>query len=288
MKTEIYVSEICGLCYGSSTAINKTRDILKTNNNVVIYKELLHNKNVMQELNNNGAILKNELDELTSNDLVIIRAHGEPYSTFEFLKENNISFTDCTCPNVKAIHLLVKNKGSLGYKIIIVGKLSHPEVFATRGWCNDAFVIEEEKDILSIDLSFDKYYLVCQTTFSKDKAQILIKKIENLMNDNNKVFEYKNTICNAQKNINNAAVKLANKVDIMIVIGGKNSSNSRELFNNINRIKETYFIEEPNSVIALVKNNALKKGQKIGITAGASTMKEDILKVKTLLENSLK
>ena len=90
MKTEIYVSEICGLCYGSSTAINKTRDILKTNNNVVIYKELLHNKNVMQELNNNGAILKNELDELTSNDLVIIRAHGEPYSTFEFLKENNI------------------------------------------------------------------------------------------------------------------------------------------------------------------------------------------------------
>lgn len=293
MKFDVYVSPICGLCYGSTTAVNKTKEVLKTNKNVVLYKEILHNKNVLNELEKSGAKQKETLSELEKNDYVIIRGHGEPLSTFKYLEENNISYLDCTCPNVKTINLLVKEKSELGYKIILIGKYGfnnkamHPEVFATIGWCKDRpILIEDESEINSIDLSYEKYYLVVQTTFSRDKSEKYINLIEDLMKKNNKHFEYRNTICNAQKNINKAAEKLAKDMDVMIVIGGKHSSNSKELYNNISTIKETYFIENPEEVLDLIKIFIEKKHQKIGITAGASTMKEDVLKIKELLETA--
>ena len=94
MCANVYISEICGLCYGSNNAINKTRDALKENNNIVLYKEILHNKNVMKELESNGATIKYNLEEITTNDYVIVRAHGEPFSTFEHFKNNNIKYLD--------------------------------------------------------------------------------------------------------------------------------------------------------------------------------------------------
>lgn len=285
MCAYVYISQICGLCYGSNNAINKTRETLKNNNNVVLYKEILHNKNVMSELEHSGAIIKDNLKELTPNDYVIIRAHGEPHSTFEYLKNNNINYLDCTCPNVKAINYLVKEKDSAGFKIIIIGKHNHPEVIATAGWCTSPFIIEEEQEIENIDLNFEKYYLVVQTTFSKDKALHLIDRINLKLKE--KYLEYKNTICNAQKSINEASTKLAREMDIMIIIGGKNSSNSKELFNKMNTLVTSYFIENPIEVIDLIKEKKLLKTHKIGITAGASTMKEDILKTKEFIENNL-
>ena len=285
MCAKVYISKTCGLCYGSNNAITKTKEALKENKNVVLYKEILHNKNVMSELENNGAVTKNSLEEINFNDYVIIRAHGEPYSTFEYFKNNNIKYLDCTCPNVKAINYLVKEKENAGFKIIIIGKHNHPEVIATAGWCTSPFIIEEEQEIENIDLSFDKYYLVVQTTFSKDKALYLIDKISNALKE--KCFEYRNTICNAQKNINDVSFELAKNVDVMIVIGGRNSSNSKELYNNMSTIVKTYFIENPVEVLNLIKENKLLINQKIGITAGASTMQEDILKTQELIEKNL-
>lgn len=293
-KKEIYISKTCGLCYGSNAAISKTREILKSNNNVVLYKEILHNKNVVSELQSCGAITKENLKELTNNDYVIIRAHGEPYSTFNYLEKNNIKYLDCTCPNVKAIHHLVKEKDSLGYKIIIIGKHGydskpiHPEVFATAGWCTKPILIEEEEEIKSIDLSFEKYFLVVQTTFSADKALFIIDKIEQLLLENDKTFEYKNTICNAQKSINISAAELANKVDAMIVIGGKHSSNSLELYKNVSNITKSFFIENIDELNILLNEGYFANFKKIGITAGASTLKEDIFEIKETLEKKLK
>jgi len=287
MSVEVYISDVCGLCYGAKNAINKTREAIKDKNNVVLYKEILHNKNAVEALESSGAITKNNLYEINKNDYVIIRAHGEPSSTFQYFKNNNISYLDCTCPNVKAIHNLVKEKNELGFQIIIVGKKDHPEVTATSGWCKSPILVENEEDIKDISLIYKKYFLVIQTTFSMDKALIIIEKISSLMEKENKYFEYRNTICNAQKNINLAASKLAKNVDAMIVIGGKNSSNSKELFNNISTITKTYFIENANQINHLIENNFVLSNQKIGITAGASTMLEDIIKVKRILESKL-
>lgn len=288
MKTEVQISKICGLCYGSNNAINKTRETLEKEKNVVIYKEILHNQNVIKELVNNGVILKNDINEINPNDFVIIRTHGEPYCTFSYFKRKNIRYLDCTCPNVKTINYLVKEKDESGYKIIIIGKRNHPEVIGTSGWCTSPILIENKDDLKTLNLSLEKYYLVVQTTFSKDKAELLIKKIKHIMDKSNKIFEYRNTICNAQKNINLASIDLAKNVDIVIVLGGKNSSNSKELFANVSAIKEAYFIENPYESLELIENKKIIKGKRIGITAGASTLKEDILKTKELIENKLK
>lgn len=292
-ESKVYISETCGLCYGASNLIDKTGKLLTSNNNVVLYKEALHNSNVIKELESKGATTKNHLKDIEQNDYVIVRAHGAPCSTFDYFKKNNIKYLDCTCPNVKAIHLLVKEKDDDGYKIIIIGKQGngektmHPEVYATSKWCNNPIIIENENDIKNIDLSYEKYYLVCQTTFNIDIATKYINIVSKIMNLNNKIFEYKNTICTAQKKINDASIKLAKEMDIMIVIGGQNSSNSKELYKNLLRVKQTLFIEKPKDIIFFIRANVLDESQKIGITAGASTMKEDILKLKEIIEKSL-
>lgn len=292
-ESKVYISPVCGLCYGSNNAINKTRELLDKNKNVILYKEILHNQNVIKELEDKGAKIINNLKDINKDDYVVIRAHGEPSSTFTYFKKNDIKYLDCTCPNVKVIHLLVKEKDEQGYKIIIIGKhgnykeTMHPEVYATSNWCTNPLIIENEDDIKNIDLSYSKYYLVCQTTFNKDKATTYINVITNIMEKYNKTFEYRNTICNAQKNINEASLNLANEVDVMIVIGGRNSSNSKELYNNLLKVKQTLFIEKPKDIIFFIRANVLDKNQKIGITAGASTMKEDILKLKEIIEKSL-
>ena len=107
------------------------------------------------------------------------------------------------------------------------------------------------------------------------------------MKNNNKIFDYKNTIYNAQKLINDYSTELAKKVDVMIIMGGKNSSNTKELFNNVSKIKKSFFIEKPEDVINLIKKQEIKNGHKIGLSAGASTLKEDILKLKEIIINNL-
>ncbi len=290
--TEILVSEICGLCYGSNRAITQTFNELNKGKNLVLFKEILHNKTVKDYLEKNGAKTKENLQELTKNDFVIVRAHGEPKTVFEYLEKNNIEYLDCTCPNVKAINLLVEKKQNEGYKIIIIGKHGfdgkpmHPEVVGTAGWCEKPIFIEDESEIENLDTSFSKYFLVVQTTFSKDKAEDFITKIENKMKAQNKEFLYKNTICLSQKNINTSSVELAKKVELMFVIGGKNSSNTKELFLNVSNYTKAYKIENPEEVFSIPKDE-LKLAKTIGITAGASTMMEDILKTKENLNKIL-
>ena len=120
MKFNVHISPICGLCYGSNNAITSTREALKTNKNVVLYKEILHNKNVLNELENSGAKQKNDLHDLEKNDYVIIRGHGEPLSTFEYLEKNSIKYLDCTCPNVLAINKLVIAPKEVPTKILLL------------------------------------------------------------------------------------------------------------------------------------------------------------------------
>jgi len=287
MKVDI--CEKCCLCYGSSRALNTSINE-NTAHNAVVYKELLHNKRVMETLEKHGIKQKDNLQEFTPSDHVIIRAHGEPKSTFKFLKDNGIPYTDCTCPNVKAINKLVELKDSEGYKIIIVGnygyhsKKMHPEVYATSHWCNDPILIEDISEVSKIDLSFGKYFLVVQTTFSRDKAEKIIKEIETLMAKNNLEFRCLNTTCRSQIDINEASAKLARRVDKMIVVGGSNSSNTRELFNNVSSITTSYLVEGLSEVKLLVNDGKLSPLDYIGLTGGASTMIEELNEIKDYLE----
>jgi len=287
---KILVSKICGLCNGSSFAINRTRELANEKNNVVLFKELLHNKNVIKELEKLGVKTKEKLDDIMQGEFVIIRAHGEPKKTFEYLTKNNIQFQNLTCANVKAINFLVNKKESEGYKIILIGKHGfdgkpiHPEVEGTSGWCTNPIIIEDESEINDIDMSFPKYFLAVQTTFNKDKAEKFIDIINKKMQNANKIFEFKNTVCDAQKNINLASIDVAKQVDIMIVVGGKNSSNTKELYNKMKEITKSYHIENEEDLNSLITQGLLPNDKVYGLTGGASTMHEDIEHIKKLIE----
>jgi len=285
----VKIADTCCLCYGASNAIKKTMETIETSKNVVMLNEILHNKNVMTRLGQKGAKVIDDLSDMKKEDVLIICAHGETKSTFDYLNKVGIRYVDCTCPNVKSVEKLVYEKDLLGYKIIIIGKHGfdgkeiHAEVKATMGWCDNPIVIEDESEIDLIDWSFDKYFLVVQTTFAKHLAEKFIVKIEKIMKDNNKIFEYKNTICNAQKQINLSSVELAKSVDCVIVVGGKNSNNSKELFNNVSQYVQAFFIENKEELMVLINEKVFDNYKNIGLTAGASTMMDDLIEMKNIL-----
>lgn len=293
----VKIADICGLCAGCKNAIETATKLSQTEN-VTLFKEIVHNKNVNQKLCNLGISIIDNLEQLQAGSHLVLRAHGEPPTTYEFLKTNNINYSDCTCHNVTKIHEQVLHFSEQGYKIVIIGKYGkqnnkfHPEVFGTIGWCQtEPILIEDEEDVLKLDeFQKDKFYLVCQTTFNEKKADELINRITGICSKTNSKLIVNKSICFAQKSINISSVNLAKNRDIMIIVGGKNSSNSLELFNNISSHAPSIFIEDINTwKDELTKQNiSYNKNTKFGITAGASTLKEELSELKQLIESELK
>ena len=278
----IYYPKIFGTCSGANKAINialKLKEEFK-DKNIYIYKELLHNEYVINNLEKNGIKTIDNLDNINKEDILVIRAHGESKSTYDELNKKGITYYDATCINVEKIHKLVLDKYESGYKIIIVGKKNHPEVIGTNGWCNNsAIIIEDENDYKKLNIN-DYYYVVSQTTISEDKT----KKLLDYLAFNKYHYNVDNTICNHQKLIQNSSVELAKNMDYMIIIGGKNSSNTKELFNECNKVCNSFFFSNIDEFYDFIHTFKFKETDKIGFTGGASTSKEQIFEISHLLE----
>ena len=291
----VKISQVCGLCAGCTRAIDAVVNEIKSGKNVTIFKEIVHNKNVNSYLESIGAKCEDSIENISSDSVVIIRAHGEPPETFEYLKSKGIEYRDCTCLNVEKIHEQVKEYSEKGYKIIILGKHKkalHPEVFGTIGWAKtDVVLIESSEDIEKLkQYENDKFYLVCQTTFNMKKADELISEIQEVLKSNSSELVVNKSLCLAQKTINEFSARLAAESDVMIVVGGLNSSNSIELFKNVSSICPSIFIEDIYSYKDALKESSLEITEKtrVGITAGASTRKKELVELKNLIENDLK
>ena len=290
----IKIAEVCGLCAGCTRAINTAVEEIKKGKSVTIFKEIVHNKNVNSYLSSIGANCEDNIENLTKDSVVILRAHGEPPETYEYLTNREIEFRDCTCLNVEKIHNQVKQYSDNGYKIIVIGKYKkalHPEVLGTIGWSStEVILIETIEDIEKLQ-SFknEKFYLVFQTTFNMKKTDELIEEIESLLKESSCELVVNKSLCLAQKLINEHSVNLAKNSDVMIVVGGANSSNSIELFKNVSSFCPSIFIEDINSYKNALKDNGLSISAqtKIGITAGASTRKEELFELKKLIEKDL-
>ena len=278
----IYYPKIYGTCAGANKAIEVAYKLKKenTNKNIYIYKEILHNPYIIKELEKDDIKCIDDLSLLTKNDILIIRAHGEPKETYDYLEKNNIEYYDATCTNVLKVHNIAIDKQNNGYKIIIVGKKTHPEVIGTNGWINNEGIIIEKKDDYKELNKNDKYFIVCQTTVSHKILQELL----NYMNENNISYEIENTICNAQKLIQTSSITLAEQMDIMFVIGGKESSNTKELFNLCNEVTKTYYFSDIKEFFIFIKKEKYTLNTKIGFTGGASTPKDQIKEYANLLE----
>lgn len=278
----IYFPKIYGICGGADRAIKMAYSLRNEykDKNIYIYKEILHNPFVIEDLERKNIKCIDDLNNITKDDILIIRAHGETKETLNSLIKNGIKYYNATCKNVVKIHDIVEEKYNQGYKIIIIGKKTHPEVIGTNGWCNsEAIVLETEDDLKSINKNH-KYFVVCQTTISSEKVTDLTRSLCKMNID----FEFENTICAAQNAIQKSSIELARDMDMMIVIGGKESSNTKELFNACSRFTKSYYFSNIKDFYSFVKTENLTSKTKIGLTGGASTPKSQINEYKFLLE----
>lgn len=261
---EIIVAKSAGFCYGVKRAIDMAEKILNEKDDVYCLGEIVHNKFVIEDLQNKGLKIIKNIEEVPKGKDIVLRAHGVTYQEELICKKNELDSVDTTCPNVEKIHKIVKEYSEKGYKIIIVGDKNHPEVIGTAGWCkSDPIIINEIEEIKKLDAT-KKYCLVSQTTTNSMRNAEIIEEVKKYI-PNVVIF---NTVCMATETRQKEALELAKICDYMIVIGDKMSSNSNKLYEiSKKKCKNTQFIENIDELILNFDINSCK----IGITAGAST-----------------
>lgn len=286
----VIIPKICGTCNGSNNAINLVHKAIKENRDkkIVVYKEILHNKRVIDDLAKEGAICIDNIDDIDDSYVVVIRAHGEGKNTYDYLNNKKIKYVDATCPNVIRVHDIIIDRYNKGYSIIIIGKkisdkTYHPEVEGSNGWCNnEAIIIDSIEDINNINSLNDNVLIICQTTANEAKVEEYKNLIERKFSDKN--IEFINTICNATKLIQKYSIEVAKKVDLMFIVGGKNSSNTNELYKKCEPYTECVKISTQDELKEYLNNSNIKKETKIGLTGGASTPQYEINEFKDIID----
>jgi 4-hydroxy-3-methylbut-2-en-1-yl diphosphate reductase len=270
---EIKIAKYAGTCFGVDNAIKKTFETIKENNNKNIYiiGELVHNPFVVEKLSKEGLIKINNIQKLKKDDYLIIRAHGEQKKVYDYCNKNKINIIDCTCPFVLKAQKHAQELENKKYQVVIVGDSNHPEVRGIVAQTKNAIVISNPKDAINKIKKNGKIGILSQTTQTRDNFSETIASIISY----GKTIKIYNTICDATEKRQFSAKKLAKNVDLMIIIGGKNSSNTEKLYNICSKIVKSYWINSENEL----KKEWFININKVGITAGASTPKELINKI---------
>ena len=265
----VVVAEKSGFCFGVKRAVDKAISISKKygdKKRIYTFGPLIHNNDVVKSLKNKKVypIKEEDIDKLEAGDIVIIRSHGVSPKIYDLLNEKKVEVIDATCPFVSNIHSIVKNYYDSGYGIVIVGDKNHPEVIGTNGWCNNKALISKDGSTLKNIPS--KVCIVSQTT---EKSDDWDKAVDIVIRNSKEVAVF-NTICSATEIRQKSAEDLSKKVDAMLVIGGKNSSNTTKLFEICKKYCENTVHIENSSEIPddIISSDRIKN---VGITAGAST-----------------
>ena len=276
---QVFIAEPCGFCYGVKRAVEMARGECGREGNPATLGPLIHNPQLIDELAQKGVGCKDSLDDFANGDTVIFRSHGVGSEIYEKAEAKGLKICDATCPHVRAAQLKAKKLADEGYFVIIIGEKNHPEVKSISAWAGKhAIIVEYNKDIAGIPVA-DKYGVTIQTTFELARFEELLAAIKEARHGEYKVEK---TICNATSERQNAAAELAAKVDAFIVIGGKNSANTRHLYDIVaRRCKIAYHIE----TAAELKPEMFSGCTKIGITAGASTPDRLIKEALFVMEN---
>ena len=274
---EVILAKSAGFCFGVKRAVETVYEQTGTENRIYTYGPIIHNEEVVKDLESKGVTVLEGEEDLRKLDkgTVVIRSHGVSREICEMIEKKGLTCVDATCPFVKRIHRIVEKESGEGRRIIIIGNPGHPEVEGIMGWSHTpAAVIESAEEAEKFTcLPGEKLCLVSQTTFNYNKFKELVEIFQKKGYNINIV----NTICNATEERQTEAREIADKVDAMIVIGGKHSSNTRKLYEICReRCKSTYLIQTLDDLhLELPETAAL-----VGITAGASTPNNRIEEVQ--------
>jgi len=279
---KVIVAENCGFCLGVRNAISMAEKILARKNDVgsgPVYSlgPIIHNKDVVKRLAKAGLKTVNSVEQIRSvrsprdslrrtpnGGTVIIRSHGAAPKQIAKLKEKGVNIVDATCVLVKRVQQIAKELGKSGYKVVVIGDENHPEVHAVVGCAKDVIVIADESDLHKLPLN-GKLGIVCQTTQSQECFSKILGAIGRHGFSELKVI---NTLCKEAIKRQESAVQLCKQVDIMFVLGGLESANTRRLAELCKKYNsQTFHLQNWNEF-----DKSILSGKKVaGVTAGAST-----------------
>lgn len=282
---EIKVGKLAGFCGGVINSVSKTDKILEDGKKTYCLGELVHNKQVVDKLESKGLVLIESLDEVEDCSRVIIRAHGVTKDIYELANKKNLKVIDLTCPNVLRIHEKAIKLVEEDFFIVLIAQKDHPEAIGTISFCGkDSVILEDKNGISEVIRLFEnssktKLAVISQTTYSMIKFGQLVEELKNQLSEYE--LNIDNTICSATELRQKETSKLANEVDAMIIIGGKNSSNTKKLYDIASSKCGNTFIVETISDL----DTDMTCYDVVGVMAGASTPKESIDDVVRYLEN---
>lgn len=281
--SKVILAKNAGFCFGVQRAVEEALKIQRQyNKKIYTLGPLIHNNDVVTYLEHNKifSVDLKEIDTLDKGEVIVIRSHGVSESVVKTLEEHQLIVINATCPFVTNIQKKVRKFSEDGYKIVILGDENHPEVIGINGWCDD-------KAIITKDGNFDEKVMsqkVCAVSQTTEKEETWKKTVENLTVGSKELLAF-NTICSATEVRQKSAKELSQVVDVMIVVGGKNSSNTTKLYEIAKgNCKNTIHIENKKELSEdFIKNN---KNKSIGITAGASTPDWVIREVVEIMEDN--
>lgn len=283
----ITVAETAGFCFGVNRAIQIILELLDAGKKVCTLGPIIHNPQMVAELEKRGVCTIQNPDEVPPGYILVIRSHGISMDIWEEVESRHISYSDATCPFVAKIHRIVKKASEAGEVVLIAGDPSHPEVQGIQGHCQgESYVFRNQEELENINRNLlnkpeKKLCIVAQTTFSVSEWENCLKIVKKVYT-NPSIFD---TICNATSERQTEAIQLSKQSDLMLIIGGKHSSNTAKLRDVCQPNCKTFLIETADELPI----QALQQANNIGVTAGASTpasiIKEVLETMTDILEN---
>ncbi len=275
---EIHLAKNAGFCFGVERALRIAYHTARqAKNPIYTLGQLIHNPQVVEELQKEGIVIIDDLNSIREGTL-IIRSHGLPPSVIEKAREKNLSIVDATCPFVSHAQEKAKLLSKEGYQVVVLGEREHPEVEGILDYAGkNAICINNHNDIKNLTLS-KKIGVVAQTTQS---SKVFSRVVTELVKVAREVRVF-NTICTSTQMRQTAALKLAREVDCMVVVGGRNSANTKRLASLVkDRGIPAYHIEKETEL----NKELFSETKKVGVTGGASTPEWVIRKVIDHLKN---
>ena len=267
----IIIGKNSGFCAGVKYTLTKAEEELDKSTSIDCLGEIIHNRQVVENLEKKGLNIISSIHE--AKNKVIIRAHGVTKDVYEFAQKHSIELIDLTCPKVLKIHNQVQDFSNNNYFIFLIGIKDHPETIGTYSFCGDnSYIIENSDDIENAitklkSSNLKDVLIISQTTYSLKLFDEITNTINNLL-DSSFNLHIEKSICNATSLRQEETKELASKVDLMIIIGGKNSSNTKKLFDVASEYcKNVIHIETKDEL----DKTFIKQFENIGIMAGAST-----------------
>jgi len=259
----VIVAEKCGFCHGVKDAISMAEKILARGGDVYSLGPVIHNKDMVERLAKKGLKTVDSVEDIRSGT-VLIRSHGAAPEQIAKIREKGLKIADATCILVKRVQRIAKELERDGYKVVVIGDENHPEIQAVVGCVRDVVVVADEADLYKLP-NKGKLGIVCQTTQSPEHFSKMLGAIAGVGFDELKVI---NTLCIEAIKRQESAVQLCKQVDIMFVLGGLESANTRELAKLCKKVnKQTFHLQNWSE---LDKSEVFGKNI-AGVTAGAST-----------------